>query len=63
MMRTKTFKRFRSNLKETVANKLCAIALLMCGWLVLRVSGDATGLVFVSFFAFPMFFAKENWIF
>lgn len=45
-------------------NKIWSIALLLIGVLVTIIAdGDATALVFISLFAVPMFFAKEQWIF
>lgn len=50
-------------IKRTLKNKLCAIILLTCGALTITVTNDATGLVFVSIIAIPLFFAKENWMY
>ena len=44
-------------------NKMVALALLACGWLVGQISdGDYTGFVLLAMFAIPLFFAKENYI-
>lgn len=50
-------------IKRTLKNKLCALTLLIAGALTLTVSNDATGLVFVSIIALPLFFARENWMY
>lgn len=47
---------------KTLKNKVCAIALVLLAMIPVIVVNDATALVFVSFFAIPMFFAKKNWI-
>lgn len=62
-MKTKLVRRIRNNLRETLANKVCALVLLTCGWLMLKVSGDGTSLVFLGCLAVPMFIDNENWIF
>ena len=44
-------------------NKMVALALLACGWLVGSISdGDYTAFVLLAMFAIPLFFAKENYI-
>lgn len=48
---------------ETLRNKIYALLLIGCTLPVIFLDGDATATVFVSMFAVPMFFAKENWIY
>lgn len=48
---------------ETLRNKIYALLLIGCTLPVMFLDGDATATVFVSMFAVPMFFAKENWIY
>ena len=48
---------------ETLKNKVYAAILLALGALSVTIDGDATGLVFLSFIAIPLFFAKRNWVF
>lgn len=48
---------------KTLKNKLYAVLLIGCTLPVMFLEGDATATVFVSMFAVPMFFAKENWIY
>ena len=40
--------------------RLLGAAVLLTGGLVLLLDGDATALLFVSFFALPMIFAKKS---
>lgn len=48
---------------KTLKNKLCAVVLLICGYLQVLIDKDATALVFLALIAVPMFFAKENLIY
>lgn len=48
--------------RELLLNKLCALLLIVVGFAVVMLDGDATALVFGAMIAVPMFFAKENWI-
>lgn len=48
---------------KTLKNKLCAVVLLICGYLSVLIDKDATALVFLALIAVPLFFAKENWIY
>ena len=49
---------------KTLRNKLYAMALISTGIVAAIVAeGDITALVFFSFIAVPLFFAKENWVF
>ena len=47
------------NRKKTI-ERLLGIALLGTGTAVLLLDGDATALLFVSFFSLPMIFAKKS---
>lgn len=59
--RAKTNRTMR-NIKRTIKNKLCAIALLMVGLVPLMVYQDGTFLAFAAVIGLPLFFAKDNWI-
>lgn len=54
--------RIVNNLRRTYMNKLCAIALLICGTVPVMIDGDGTFLLFAGIIAIYMFFAKDNWI-
>lgn len=47
---------------ETLKNKICAIALLICGGISIFIEGDATVFIFMLIIAIPMFLSKKNWI-
>lgn len=47
--------------RETARNKVIASALLACGIVTLKMSGDGTALMLVSMFAVPTFFARTSW--
>lgn len=47
-------------LKRTWKNKLCAIAMLLCGYVPMLTDKDATAMVFIAIFAIPMFFTKVD---
>ena len=59
----KCLKKFVLYLCETYKNKLCALALLIAGWIPLKISGDGTALMILSFFAIGLFFARTDWFF
>lgn len=44
-------------------NKIYAVALLALGVISMAVSKDATGLVFLSIIAVPLFVSRKNWIY
>lgn len=46
--------------RRTAKNKIAAIAFILGGAVPVMIDGDATALVFMSFFAIPLFFANEN---
>ena len=46
-----------------IKNKIYAVLLITLGLVSVALDGDATALVFMSMFAVPMFFAKEQWIY
>lgn len=48
---------------NTLKNKVYATILMAAGLVPVFLMKDLTVLVFVSIFAIPMFFAKENWIY
>jgi Na+/H+ antiporter NhaD/arsenite permease-like protein len=56
-------KRFVRNIRRTYKNKLVAIALLACSLAPAILDNDGTALLFISMFAVPLFFAKNNWIY
>ena len=47
---------------KTLKNKLYAITLLICGYVLVLIDNDGTALVLFGMIAIPLFFAKENWI-
>ena len=49
-------------MKGTIKNKLIAMVFVLAGCLPVMLDGDATLLIFLSFVALPLFFAKRNWI-
>jgi hypothetical protein len=48
---------------KTLKNKLFAVGMEALGVLLTAVYGDGTFLVFISMFAIPLFFAKQNYIY
>ena len=62
MMNQKHTRRVVRHFRETLKNKLSAIALLIVGTIPVMIDGDGTALVFLGCIAIPMFFAKENWM-
>lgn len=56
-------KKFTRYMYETRKNKIYSLALLGLSTLLTIVDGDATFLVFSSFIAVPMFFARTKWIY
>lgn len=48
---------------KTLKNKLYAMGLIACSLPIIWLDNDATATVFISIFAIPLFFAKENWIY
>ena len=61
-MNKKTSCKFINYIKRTLLNKLISLILVVGGALVLWLEEDATALIFLSFFAVPLFFTKENFI-
>lgn len=54
-------RKFITNIKHTIKNKLYALATALLGIYVLYLSGDGTVLMFLLMFvAFPAFFATED---
>lgn len=54
-------KRFYRYVKETFMNKLAALMMFIIGWLTAKVSGDGTGLVFITiFFVIPLLLEKRS---
>ena len=49
--------------RETIKNKLCAVALLILGTITAIISNDWTFFVFTAFLAIPLLLAKENYIY
>lgn len=58
----KLVKKFVLYMIETFWNKVIALAMIFIGMLPVFIDKDATALVFISFIAVPMFFARTNWI-
>lgn len=58
----KILKAIKKNLRRTYKNKLCAIALIIIGFLPIYIENDATVLVVLSMIGIPLFFEKENQI-
>ena len=60
----KCLKKFVLYLCETYKNKLCALALLIAGWIPLKISGDGTALMNAGIFAtlekLPLNFKKNG---
>ena len=48
---------------ETWKNKVCGVALIIVGVLLMMVSVDATFLLIALCIAIPLFLAKRNWVF
>lgn len=46
--------------RKRLIERLLGVAVLVAGGLVLLVDGDATALLFVSFFSLPMIFSKKS---
>lgn len=53
---------FYKYMRRTYKNKLCAIAMLCIGIFSTYILKEASGLLFISIVAIPLFFAKDNWI-
>lgn len=54
-------RKFVTNFKQTIKNKLYALAATLLGIYVLHLSDDGTVLMFLLMFvAFPAFFANED---
>lgn len=49
-------------MRETLLNKLAALAMLLIGFVMIKLEGDGTILIFMLLFAIPLFFTKENMI-
>lgn len=62
-MNNKYIGKIMTNLHETGKNKLCAILLVAMGIIAAEIDGDATGLIFLSCMALPLFFTKKNFIY
>ena len=56
-------RKFARYIRRTAKNKVLALLLLSCGVLTRMATDDATFLLFVSFVAIPLFFARKNYIF
>ena len=55
--------RFVAYMEETWQNKLGAIALICGGLVPVYMDGDATALVLFGFFAVPLFFSRQNYMY
>lgn len=58
----KILKAIKKNLRRTYKNKLCAIALIIIGFLPIYIENDATVLVVSLMIGIPLFFSKQNHI-
>ena len=58
----KLAKRFVLYMFETFWNKVVALAMILVGMVPVFIDKNATALVFISFIAVPLFFARTNWI-
>lgn len=54
--------RFAKYMRRTYKNKLCAIAMIAVGIFSAYILKEASGLLFISIVAIPLFFSRENWI-
>lgn len=59
--RQKAIKNFVKYMRRTWKNKLIAITAISAGMLGVVLEKDATALVFMMFFAVPMFFSSRDW--
>lgn len=57
----KARKNFVKYISRTWKNKLIAIAMICAGMAGVIIEKDATALVFMMFFAVPMFFSSRDW--
>lgn len=55
--------RFVDYINRTYINKLCAVALLICGMIPMTIENDSTALLILSIFAVPLFFSSKNHIY
>lgn len=61
--KTNKIDKFVNYMRETLANKLCAIALVTAGLLPVYLADDATTLVLMLIFAIPLFFSSKRHVF
>lgn len=54
--------RFIDYMIETFWNKVCALAVALCGTFLFVVSGELVIMIIVAVLAIALFFARENWI-
>lgn len=49
------------NIIRTYKNKLWALALLVIGFITMKVSNDSTVMILLAVFSVTLFFSKENY--
>ena len=49
--------------RETLKNKIFALAIIILGVITILISGDATFFIFALIPGLYLFFSKENWIY
>lgn len=49
------------NIIRTYKNKLLALALLVIGFITMKVSNDSTVMILLAVFSATLFFSKENY--
>ena len=49
------------NIVRTYKNKLWALALLVIGFITMKVSNDSTVMILLAVFSATLFFSKENY--
>lgn len=54
---------FARYIRRTLINKICALALILIGFVAMAISNDVTVLACTVIFALPLFFAKHNYIY
>lgn len=55
-------RKFVRYMYRTYKNKLCALALVLIGWLSTLIDNEGTAFVLCLMIAVPLFFTRNNWI-
>lgn len=58
----KISRRFKRYIRRTIKNKLCAVALILVGLFIVKLTGDGTALAFFIIIGIPLFFVNKNYI-